>query len=267
MAILCVEEPDIAAEWQRALRAELRDVDVYVDIETNRAQDVRMVVLWDELEVFATHPNVQAAVILGAGVDHLLSMANQIPECIQIIRLVDASITGQMLEWVALAVLTQTRCWGEYRAFQRDKNYEEIPLPVPAEPRVGILGAGVLGVAAGKLLSSIGYQVGVWSRSAKSLDGIDSYSGEDGLERLYGVSDICICMLPLTDATRGICDASLFEAMKTRRLLHQCGEGRTRRRSRTAEGRRLRAPGRRDPGCAGRGAAAERSSFLVPSKS
>ena len=214
MTILCLEEPDIAASWRDALATVLPGVEVRLDERAGAREDVKMVVLWDELDVLNRHPNVGAAVILGAGIDHLLPIANSIREQVQVVRLVDDSITGQMLEWVTLAVLVQTRRWDEYRDFQQCCNYQEIPLSVPSELTIGILGAGILGVGAAQLLSTIGYKVSVWSRTAKSIEGVGSYHGQTGLDELLAESDLTVCMLPLTDATRGICGSSLFAAMK-----------------------------------------------------
>jgi glyoxylate/hydroxypyruvate reductase A len=214
MTILCLEEPAVAASWKEALSTALPGIEVRLNEGDGAPEDVKMVVLWDELEVLQNHPNVAAAVILGAGVDHLLPVADSIPERVQVIRLVDDSITGQMLEWVAMAVLTHTRRWDEYRDFQQRKNYEEIPLPVPSELTIGILGAGILSAAVAQLLSNIGYNVGVWSRGPKSIAGVESYHGADGLSALMGNSDLCVCMLPLTDFTREICGSNLFATMK-----------------------------------------------------
>ena len=214
MAILCLEDEGLAELWQQELTALLPDTRVHIESQRDGAEEVRLVVLWDEIEVFASHPNLEVAVILGAGIDHLLPLMDKIPEQVTLVRLVDPSITGQMLEWVTLAVLTQTRRWDVYREFQKRKNYEEIPLPVPAEISIGILGAGVLGAAAARLLASMGYSVSVWSRTLKRLDDVRSLHGEEGLSELLASSDYTVCMLPLTERTHHICDEAMFAGMK-----------------------------------------------------
>src|SRR5690606_32757354 len=48
------------------------------------------------------------------------------------------------------------------------------------------------------------YQVSGWSRTPKSIPGIRTFSGSDGLRSLLPETDILVCMLPLTPATRGV---------------------------------------------------------------
>ncbi len=76
--------------------------------------------------------------------------------------------------------------------------------------RVGIMGLGVLGEDAALKLRMLGFQVAGWSRSAKEIDGIDCYSGWDGLDEFLARTDILVALLPLTDETRGILNARLF---------------------------------------------------------
>ena len=163
MAILCIEEAEEAKRWQSALKRELPDADIRIWPDVGEPKDIRMVVLWDEVDQINALPNLQAAVILGAGIEHLLPHVESIPAAVKIIRLVDKSITSQMLEWVTLAVLTRTRFWDEYRDLQRHKRYEELVPPAPSEVTVGIMGLGVLGRETAQLLAAIGYTVMGWS--------------------------------------------------------------------------------------------------------
>ena len=63
-------------------------------------------------------------------------------------------------------------------------------------------------------LRSVGFNVAGWSTSAKSLPGVECFSGADGLKRLLAPTDMLVVLLPLTDATRGIVDASLIARLK-----------------------------------------------------
>ena len=215
MAILCIEEAEEAKRWQSALKRELPDADIRIWPDVGEPKDIRMVVLWDEVDQINALPNLQAAVILGAGIEHLLPHVESIPAAVKIIRLVDKSITSQMLEWVTLAVLTRTRFWDEYRDLQRHKRYEELVPPAPSEVTVGIMGLGVLGRETAQLLAAIGYTVMGWSRSAKMMDGIECFHGRDHLATMLSVCDIAICMLPLTRETEGLIDRNFFAAMKS----------------------------------------------------
>ena len=210
MAILCIESAAAAARWRDALRREIPDLDVRIHPDSGRREEIEMVLLWDELDVLATLPNLKAAIILGAGVDHLFRPGVEFPKHLQVARLVDPSITGQMIEYVTLAVLARTRHWDRYRDQQREHRYEEIATSVPADVTVGILGLGALGAAVARTLAGIGYRVCGWSRSPRTIDGIECASGSDGLAAIAGQSDILVCLLPLTAETRDILNRSLF---------------------------------------------------------
>jgi glyoxylate/hydroxypyruvate reductase len=56
----------------------------------------------------------------------------------------------------------------------------------------------------------MGFDVAGWSRSPKAVEGIATFSGQDGLDALLARTDILICLLPLTHATRGILNKDLF---------------------------------------------------------
>ena len=106
-----------------------------------------------------------------------------------------------MVEWVLLALLTHLRRWDEYRELQRLGRYEELPVPVPSEVVVGILGFGVLGRATGEVLQHIGYRVRGWSLSQKPVAAVERFAGEDELGDLLSGCDVAVCMLPLTAQT------------------------------------------------------------------
>lgn len=214
MTILVLEEPEEAQSWKQALERQLPGVEVRLALDEGDPSNIEMVILWDELDALIAMPRLKAAVILGAGVDHLLDQSSTIPAGVHVVRLVDPSLTSQMLEWVALSVLAHNRAWDEYRDLQRQGRYEELSVPLAAERTVGILGLGVLGRAAGELLYSIGYHVEGWSRSPKEIDGIACHHGDTGLRKLLAGADIVVCMLPLTGDTENLFNAETFALMK-----------------------------------------------------
>ena len=46
---------------------------------------------------------------------------------------------------------------------------------------VGILGLGVLGLDAARKLAALGFEVAGWSRTAKKIEGVATFAGDDGL--------------------------------------------------------------------------------------
>ncbi len=86
------------------------------------------------------------------------------------------------------------------------------PLPyVPARERtVGLLGLGELGKASAERLKSNGFNVIGWSRSQKTIAGVECFSGKEGFESVLNKSDILVCLLPLTQHTENLLS---FESM------------------------------------------------------
>ncbi len=214
MSILVIEEAAEAEDWARHLRAALPHTEVLVWPELPDPDAVEMAVVWDDLDALAGLPNLRAVVVLGAGVDHLLGRLDAMPEGVACLRIVDDSVRAQMVEWVLLALVTHTRRWDDYREQQRAGSYEELPVPVPPDLVVGILGFGVLGRATGELLRDVGYRVRGWSRSAKRAEGIECFAGDGELGAFLSGCDVVVCMLPLTAQTEGLLRRDTFAMMK-----------------------------------------------------
>jgi glyoxylate/hydroxypyruvate reductase A len=158
------------------------------------------------------YPNLKLIVSMGAGVDHLLRAPGP-PPGIPVARLKDVLLTSAMAEWVLLNVLRFHRQDPEYRALQQRKEWLELSAPSTAERRIGILGIGELGSASARVLTSIGFPVMGWSRSAKTLAGVQTFHGADGLMAMAAKTDILIGLLPLTPETRGVLNAKLLATL------------------------------------------------------
>jgi glyoxylate/hydroxypyruvate reductase len=88
-----------------------------------------------------------------------------------------------------------------------------------------VLGLGVLGTAVLERLRLFGFECAGWSRSGGSIDGVQCYAGAQTLDSFLARSDILICLLPLTDATRGVLNAALFDKLPRGASLIQTGRG------------------------------------------
>ena len=225
MAILILEDTDEALSWKAALATYLPEVEIRVALNEGNPADIEVVVLWDKFDVLPTLVNLKMVVVLGAGIDHMFELGVTIPKNVQVCRLVDPSLTSQMIEWVTLAVLVHNRSWDEYRSLQREKSYMELAVPLPSERLIGILGLGMLGKEVAVTLSKIGYKVKGWSRTPKVINSVQCFYGDDSLHSLLSSVDILICMLPLTAQTRGILNSDLFSRMKRGAYLINAARG------------------------------------------
>lgn len=176
--------------------------------------DVRYALTWKPPEGLLTSlPNLAAIINLGAGVDALLS-GPPLPENVPVVRLVDENLTARMSEWVTLQVLAHHRQALAYLDQQRKAVWRELPQPIAAKVRVGMMGYGVLGRDAAEVLVRLGYDVAAWSRTARPEAGpVEVYRGADGLDRFLARTDVLVCLLPLTPETRGILARPLFERL------------------------------------------------------
>ena len=158
-------------------------------------------------------PNLQAIFSLGAGVNHLFADPF-LPEK-PIVRAVDPDLRDRTSELVVLHALIHLRQFRRYERQQRERVWaDDDAQPKAADVQVGVLGLGVLGMDAARKLKGLGFRVAGWSATQKSVAGIDCYCGGEGLRRLLSRTDILVALLPLTNQTRGLLNASLFAQLK-----------------------------------------------------
>lgn len=174
--------------------------------------DARYAVLWKpDLDLFERAPNLQVLFSGGAGVDSILAVPG-LPD-LPIVRFVDESLTTRMSEWVVLQCLSHLRQAPAYLAQQRSRTWRELSQPEAKQLTVGIMGLGVLGQDSARKLKIMGFDVIGWSRTRKTIDGIETFDAS-GLDAFLARTDILVGLLPLTDETRGLFNASLFARLR-----------------------------------------------------
>ena len=119
-------------------------------------------------------------------------------------RIVDPDLTMRMTEYVVLHVLMHHRRQRRYDAQQRERLWLEHDQAPASAVAVGIMGLGVLGRDAASALRRLGFRVAGWSRTPKTLPGVETFHGNDGLDAFLARTEILVCLLPATLATHGI---------------------------------------------------------------
>jgi glyoxylate/hydroxypyruvate reductase A len=163
----------------------------------------------------AGFPNLKAVFSLGAGVDHILNDPT-LPD-VPVVRIVDPDLTMRMTEYVVLHVLLHHRRQRLYDAQQRARHWYEHAQPPASAVAVGVMGLGVLGSAAVQALAGLGFRTAGWSRTAKdtkTLPGIETFHGQDGLDAFLARTEILVCLLPATPVTLGILRLKLLRKLK-----------------------------------------------------
>ncbi|MEP6943172.1 MAG: glyoxylate/hydroxypyruvate reductase A [Betaproteobacteria bacterium] len=154
---------------------------------------------------------VRAVFNLGAGVDAIAG-APSWPQGVPLIRVEDAGMAEQMIEYVTYAVLRCFREIARYEVLQRERSWLPLARLDKRAFGVGVLGMGVLGSKVAAAIAAFGFPVSGCSRQAKSLTEVRSYSAKDLLTFL-ATCRVLVCMLPLTPATRGLLDRRVFSAL------------------------------------------------------
>lgn len=200
---------DPADTWTEALRHHRRDLEVRVWPDTGDPRGIEYALVWASPDgLLHELPDLRAVFSLGAGVDHLVH--GEVPESVELVRMVDPALTEGMVEYVVYQVLRRHRRMDAYARQQARHEWHTHPQVRPGDRRVGILGLGEMGGACARALADLGFDVAGWARTHRELPGVAACTGDDGLAWLLGRSDILICLLPLTAATRGLLDAELF---------------------------------------------------------
>lgn len=203
----------------------LPDIPVVIGDEPYDKAAVQYMVTWQVPEDIGTaYPNLEVVFSLGAGVDQFTT-AN-IPAHVKLVRIIDDDLTAMMQEYVTMAVLALHRDLHGYIDQKVQQVWQRVSVPPPAHQRhVGVMGLGELGQGALRALAPFGFALSGWSRSRKQIDGVTTFHGFDGLSPFLARTDILVCLLPLTDETRGILNRDLFSGLPQGAALVHVGRG------------------------------------------
>ncbi|NIE66749.1 glyoxylate/hydroxypyruvate reductase A [Burkholderia sp. Ax-1719] len=168
-------------------------------------------------EMFAASRGLRAVFNLGAGVDAILALERAhpgtLPQDALLVRLEDSGMAPQMAEYVQHAVLRYLRRFDDY-AQQQARREWHVLAPHPVETfTVGVLGLGVLGSQVARAVASLGVPVRGFARSAKAIDGIETFSGELRSPQFDAFLDdvkVLVNLLPATPDTHDILNADTF---------------------------------------------------------
>ncbi|MGY6704600.1 2-hydroxyacid dehydrogenase [Roseinatronobacter sp.] len=211
--------------WVDMLQGLLPDWKVEPLQEATSPESVEYAVVWrPRTGDLARFTNLRAIVSIGAGIDHVLA-DTALPEDVPIVRTVGSDLTQRMREYVALHVLRHHRDMPRQLRAQAERDWHAIVVPVAPNRVVGVMGLGNLGAAAAQTLSGLGFATRGWARSVKSIDGVECFAGAEGFDAFLDGCEILVNLLPLTDDTRGIMDAALFQRLPRGACVINCARG------------------------------------------
>lgn len=187
-----------AQPWIDGLRSAFPGADVEIWSEGALLADYAVV--WAPQQQFIDEQTQLKGIFnIGAGVDALIKLC--LPPGVPVIRLDDAGMSVQMAEYVCHAVIRYFRELGGYEADMKQGKWSYRKPRLRQDFPVGVMGLGVLGERVSRALVQFDFQVVGWSRSAKTILGVQCFFGEAGFNDFLAATRILVCLLPLTPDT------------------------------------------------------------------
>jgi glyoxylate/hydroxypyruvate reductase A len=203
MSLLYTSDPARGRVWRDIFAAEAPDIGFAESADAVDAATIRYLAAWNPSpDLIARLPALEVLFSIGAGIDQFDIAA--LPAHLDIVRMIEPGIVAGMVEYATMAVLALHRNLIDYGLAQRAARWAPIPLLPADRRRVGVLGLGNLGQAVLRALAPFGFSLSGWSRSRHVVDDVVCHAGQEALPDFLAQCDILICLLPLTDDTRGI---------------------------------------------------------------
>jgi glyoxylate/hydroxypyruvate reductase A len=158
---------------------------------------------------FADLPRLKLIQSLWMGVENIIDDA-ELPRGVPVARLIDPGMVAAMGETVLAYVLDWHRHFYCYRSFQKQNIWKRRRQYLASDRTIGILGMGELGSSVAAKLRALDFNVAGWSRRPKQLEGMICSTD---LEEVVRRSDALVCLLPLTEKTRGIVNSKILSLM------------------------------------------------------
>jgi glyoxylate/hydroxypyruvate reductase A len=217
--VLHVPAPD---RWREALTPHLPDV-VIVDLDHAPADEVEAAIVWKyPIGALDRFPNLRLVQSFGHGVDFLA--ADPGLRDVTVAKLVDPGLTIAMARYVAHAALEHSLLAPRFRANQAARAWKPKRIAPPGV--AAVLGLGAIGSEIARVLDELGFEVRGWTRSPSDKPFAHS-AGYDALSSVIAGAEVVVNVLPLTDETRGVCNAGFFASMEEGSLFVNVGRGGT----------------------------------------
>jgi glyoxylate/hydroxypyruvate reductase A len=190
-------------DWQRCFREAAPDLKIrwWADPEVDPAEVLYVFCYAPEPGRLSRFPNLRLICSASVGVDNIVTDGTW-PTHVPLVRMGCSETAQRMSDYVAWACLSINLNLPRIALAQRTRTWDKVTaLRTIPETRVGILGMGNLGAKAAQSLRDFGFSTAGWSRTRKSLPGIESFVGSEELQPFLQRADILVCLLPGTPET------------------------------------------------------------------
>jgi glyoxylate/hydroxypyruvate reductase A len=216
MRIVIVYDNATASAWRDALAAELpqAQVDIW---HAGDPQPADFAVGWSPPpQFFVEQPRLRAFLSVGAGVENILSNS-KLPPALPIVRVEDAGMGEQMVDYCRYEVLRWMQHREEYAAQQAAGVWRPLPAASRAEWPIGIFGLGLLGRKVASAFASDGFPVNAFSRSNTAGESkvrlFSQIWGPQQFEAFMRETRVLVILAPLTDQTRNKFDLKALQLL------------------------------------------------------
>ncbi|WP_378949161.1 2-hydroxyacid dehydrogenase [Paracoccus sp. R86501] len=219
MSVLYLSDPARGEVFARIFADTMPDLPFHIGSAPDPAA-VEYMVAWTPPADLSAYPNLRLIFSVGAGVDQFDMSA--LPPQVGIVRMLEPGIARQMVQMAVMATLSLHRDMPAYLDQAQRGQWQALTTRDAAQTRVGVMGLGQLGHAVLAGLAPFGFDLAGYSRSPRDIPGVDCTTD---LATFLAGSDIVVCLLPLTDQTRGILDDAFFAALPDGAHLVHLGRG------------------------------------------
>ncbi len=226
LTIFFAAGPGNWAEYEAPLRAALAHAGIDASLSAQApdpaAVDYIIFAPNGTLTDFSPFTACKAILNLWAGVERIVQNQTLTQP---LVRMVNDELTEGMVEYVVGHVLRHHLGMDAHIHGQDGVWRNAILPPLARERPVAVLGLGELGQASAQALRALNFPVMGWSRSQKTLPGIECHAGEAGLEHVLARAEIVVVLMPLTADTTNILNAGRLALMPKGAVIINPGRG------------------------------------------
>jgi glyoxylate/hydroxypyruvate reductase A len=212
------------AEYEAPLRDALDAAGIDANLATDiPAAEVDYIVYAPNsfLQDFTPYTRTKAVLNLWAGVENITPNKTLTQP---LARMVDPGMTQSMTEW-AVGHVMRYHLGMDAHIINPNREWNPKAPPLAEERTVCMLGLGALGASVGQTLASLGFTVIGWSRSPKTIEGIETFDGDTGLDDALARAQIVVLLLPDTPATENTLNAARLARLPRGAFIINPGRG------------------------------------------
>jgi phosphoglycerate dehydrogenase-like enzyme len=167
--------------------------------------------------------NLKVVQLTTAGADHVIPA---VPPDVTLCNARGAH-TSATAEWVVGAIVATLRQFPRFALAQRDQHWDFTGSDSVAGRHVLVVGYGSIGAAVERRLAGWEVTIDRVARSPRpaTAGGAPLVHGMEDLQALLPAADVVVILVPVTDATRNMVNASFLAAMKDGALLVNAARG------------------------------------------